>query len=377
MKKMESPIRYFGNLKDYRDERYISHSLINIVAISIAAIICGAEDWYEVEDYGKEKKYWLQTFLDIGDSVPSHDTYNRFFSLVDPLSLEGCFMDWIAAIADISEGRVINIDGKTLCGSKGSGKEHFIHMVSAWCNANGLVLGQQKVDSKSNEITAIPALLELLVMKGCLVTIDAMGCQQAIAEKIVEQGADYLLAVKDNQKFLHQDIQEAFENEKPVDQYTASNVGHGRIETRTTSVIANLDWVCKPGNWKDLHCIIKVASTRENKKTKVKEAATRYYISSKNETAQFFQNAIRSHWSIENKLHWMLDVAFHEDNSKKQAANSAQNFSLFSKIALNMIHHHKLDDDRGAKKISVKRKRKMAAWNNDYLIGILLSFESN
>ena len=138
---MESPIRYFGNLKDYRDERYISHSLINIVAISIAAIICGAEDWYEVEDYGKEKKYWLQTFLDIGDSVPSHDTYNRFFSFIDPLEMEGCFTDWITAIADITEGRVINIDGKTLCGSKGSGKEHFIHMVSAWCNANGLVLG--------------------------------------------------------------------------------------------------------------------------------------------------------------------------------------------------------------------------------------------
>ena len=372
---MQSPISYFSSLKDYRHEGYITHSLVNIVAISIAAIICGASDWYEVEDYGKEKKSWLQTFLNIGDKVPSHDTYNRFFSFIDPIALEQCFADWIAAIANLTEGRIISIDGKTLRGSKGSGKEHFIHMVSAWCNANGLVLGQQKVDEKSNEITAIPALLELLVIKGCIVTIDAMGCQQSIAAKIVEREADYILAVKDNQKFLHQDIREAFDNEKPVDEYTASNVAHGRIETRTTSVITNTDWVCKSENWEHLHSIIKVVATREDKKTNVKETATRYYISSKKETAVFFQNAIRSHWSIENRLHWMLDVAFNEDSSKKQAINSAQNFSLLNKIALNMINHHKLDDDRGAKKISVKRKRKMAAWNNDYLLGILLSFE--
>ena len=372
---MQSPISYFSSLKDYRHEGYITHSLVNIVAISIAAIICGASDWYEVEDYGKEKKIWLQTFLNIGDKVPSHDTYNRFFSFIDPIALEQCFADWIAAIANLTEGRIISIDGKTLRGSKGSGKEHFIHMVSAWCNANGLVLGQQKVDEKSNEITAIPALLELLVIKGCIVTIDAMGCQQSIAAKIVEREADYILAVKDNQKFLHQDIQEAFDNEKPADEYTASNVAHGRIETRTTSIITNTDWVCKAENWEHLHSIIKVVATREDKKTNVKETATRYYISSKKETAAFFQNAIRSHWSIENRLHWMLDVAFDEDSSKKQAINSAQNFSLLNKIALNMINHHKLDDDRGAKKISVKRKRKMAAWNNDYLLGILLSFE--
>lgn len=372
---MQSPISYFSSLKDYRHEGYITHSLVNIVAISIAAIICGASDWYEVEDYGKEKKIWLQTFLNIGDKVPSHDTYNRFFSFIDPIALEQCFADWIAAIANLTEGRIISIDGKTLRGSKGADKEHFIHMVSAWCNANGLVLGQQKVEEKSNEITAIPALLELLVVKGCIVTIDAMGCQQSIAAKIVDREADYILAVKDNQKFLHQDIQEAFENEKPADEYTASNVAHGRIETRTTRVITNTDWVCKAENWKQLQSIIQVVAIREDKKTNVKETATRYYISSKKETAVFFQNAIRSHWSIENRLHWMLDVAFDEDSSKKQAINSAQNFSLLNKIALNMINHHKLDDDRGAKKISVKRKRKMAAWNNDYLLGILLSFE--
>jgi predicted transposase YbfD/YdcC len=374
MKKIESPIHYFANLKDYRDERYTTHKLINIVAISICAIICGASDWYEVEDYGKKKTLWLQTFLALDGKVPSHDTYNRFFSCIDSVALEQCFADWIAAVVNITKGSIISIDGKTLRGSKGSGQDHFIHMVSAWCNTNGMVLGQQKVDDKSNEITAIPALLELLVIKGCFITIDAMGCQIAIAEKITEKEADYILAVKDNQKFLHQDIQEAFENEKPKDQYTASNIEHGRIETRTTSVITNLDWICKAENWKGLQCIVRVQSSREDKKTSIKETATRYYISSKAESAQFFQHAIRSHWSIENKLHWMLDVTFKEDDSKKQAGSSAQNFSLFNKIALNMINHHCLDNNRGAKKISAKRKRKMAAWDDDYLVEILLSF---
>lgn len=302
--------------------------------------------------------------MDIDKGVPSHDTYNRFFSHIDA-----------AAIADITEGRVVSIDGKTLRGSKGSGKDHFIHMVSAWCNANELVLGQQKVDGKSNEISAIPELLELLVLKGCIVTIDAIGCQQSIAEKIVDRQADYILAVKDNQKFLHQDLQDAFENEKSMDQYKASNVGHGRIESRCTTVITNLDWVCKAGNWKGLQSLIRVVATREDKKTGEKQSASRYYISSKKAPARFFHDSIPSHWSIENKLHWSLDVSFGEDNSKKQAANSTQNFSLFSKIALNMIRHHKLDDYRGAKKISIKRKRKMAGWSNDYLIGILLSYE--
>lgn len=222
--------------------------MVNIIAISISAIICGAEDWYDVEDYDQEKQAWLSTFLDIGKGVPSHDTYNRFFSHIDTAAMERCFGEWIAAIADITEGRVVSIDGKTLRGSQESGKDHFIHMVSAWCNANELVLHQQKVDGKSNEISAIPELLELLVLKGCIVTIDAMCYQQSIAEKIVDRQADYILAVKDNQKFLHQDLQDAFENEKSMDQYKASNVGHGRIESRCTTVITNPDWVCKAEN---------------------------------------------------------------------------------------------------------------------------------
>jgi predicted transposase YbfD/YdcC len=374
MEKLLSPIDYFSSLPDYRDPRYVSHKLINIISISIAAIICGASDWYEISDYGRNKKEWLKTLLDIADDVPSHDTFNRFFSCIDAVALEQCFTDWIAAIADITEGRIINLDGKTLRGSKGN-QPHFIHMVSAWCNSNSLVLGQQKVDGKSNEITAIPALLDVLAVRGCTVTIDAMGCQQSIAAKIVEKQANYILAVKDNQKFLHDDIKEAFANEKAVTTFTSTDDLHGRLEKRTISTITNTDWICKPGNWAALHTLIKVESSRENKKTKTLEQATKYFISNKDDTAQYFQNAIRSHWSIENKLHWRLDVAFGEDNSKKQAGNSAQNFSLLSKIALNMIEHHQVDQYDGGKKISVKRKRKMAGWDNDYLIAILLSFK--
>jgi predicted transposase YbfD/YdcC len=371
---MESPMKYFAGMEDYRKAGYVKHKMTDIIAISIAAIICGAEDWYDIEDYGKKKYEWLKTFLELPSGAPSHDTYNRFFSLSDPVVLESCFAGWIKAIADNGEGRIVSIDGKTLRGSKGAGRDSFIHMVSAWCNTNNLVLAQEKVDDKSNEITAIPELLKLLVLKGCIVTIDAMGCQQDIAEKITDGQADYILAVKDNQKFLYDDIKEAFANSKASDEYTAKELGHGRIETRTTKVIEDLDWVCSKGEWKKLACIIMVFSTRTDKRTGKKEEASRYYISSKKGTALFFHNAVRAHWGIENKLHWMLDVVFGEDDSKKQAQHAAQNFSLLNKIALNMIKSHEPGASSGSKIISAKRKRKMAAWDNDYLVSIFLSF---
>lgn len=333
-------MKYFAAMEDHRKQGYVKHKMINIIAISIAAVICGAEDWYDIEDYAKEKYEWLKTILDLSDGVPSHDTYNRFFSFANPKVLEDCFEDWINAIANLSEGRIISIDGKTLRGSKGADRDTFIHMVSAWCNANNMVLAQQKVNDKSNEITAIPVLLELLVLKGCIITIDAMGCQQQIAEKIADKEADYILAVKGNQKFLLDDIEEAFSNAKADDEYTHKEVDHGRLETRTTQVITDLGWICSKEDWKKLSCIIRVFCTRINKQTGDKEEGYRYYyISSKKGTAQYFNHAIRAHWGIENKLHWMLDVTFGEDSSKKQAENAAQNFSLISKIALNMIRN--------------------------------------
>ena len=372
---MESPIKYFTSLNDFRQLGKVKHKLENIIAITIAAVICGCENWYEIEDYGKQKEPWLKTFLDLPDGVPTHDTYRRFFMWVNPKKLEQCFIEWIKSVCDITEGRIINIDGKCLRGSKGDNAS-LVHMVSAWCNTNNMVLAQEKVDDKSNEITAIPALLEILVLKGCMVTIDAMGCQRTIAEKIVEANADYLLSVKGNQEFLLDDITEAFTYGKTEDEYIEKEVGHGRVESRTTRVITDVNWICNKEEWKKLACIIMVFATRYNKKTGAEEQSVRYYISSKTASAKYFHEAVRSHWGIENKLHWCMDVIFGEDNSKKQAENSAQNFSLINKVALNMIRNYKPDEARGSKKISMIRKRKMANRENEYLLNILFSFKT-
>lgn len=371
---MVSPMKYFAQMADHRHPSYITHPLSAIIGITIAAVICGAQDWYDVEDYGREKKGWLDQFLDLSNGVPSHDTFNLFFQMADAEALEQCFHQWVSEVAGLCEGRIVCIDGKTLRGSSATKEPgSFVHMLSAWCAQNHLVLGQQKVSEKSNEITAIPALLDLLVIKGCLITIDAMGCQTRIAEKIVSKEADYLLAVKENQEVLLDDIQEAFRCTAVKDSYKQSNVGHGRVETRITSVITEVDWICRKEGWKNLASLIEVEGKRYDKKSGREETSLRYYISSKKAPARYFQDAVKTHWQVENNLHWMLDVIFSEDHSKKRAGNSAQNFSLISKVALNMIQNHKDIENRGAKKISAKRKRKMAAWNNDYLLQILLT----
>ena len=372
---MESPIKYFANMDDFRQLVKVKHRLINIIAITIAAVICGCEDWYEIEDFGRQKELWLKTFLDLPNGMPGHDTYRRFFMKVNPKKLEQCFIEWIKAVCDIAEGRIISIDGKCLRGSKGDNRS-FVHMVSAWCNTNNMVLAQEKVDDKSNEITAIPALLDILVLKDCLVTIDAMGCQRSIAEKIADAQGDYLLSVKGNQEVLLDDITEAFNHGKIEDEYTKKEVDHGRVESRTTRVITDLSWICNKEDWRKLVCIIMVFATRYNKKTGAEEQSVRYYISSKTADAKYFHQAVRSHWGIENKLHWCMDVIFGEDKSKKQAEDSAQNFSLINKVALNMIRNYKPDEARGSKKISMKRKRKMANRDSDYLLDILLSFKT-
>ena len=369
---MESPIKYFAVMDDFRQLGKVKHTLVNIIAITIAAVICGCENWYEIEDYGKQKEPWLKTFLNLPDGVPLHDTYRRFFMMASPKKLEQCFIEWVQAVSGITEGRIISIDGKCLRGSKGN-NQSFVHMVSAWCNTNNMVLAQEKVNEKSNEITAIPALLEILVIKGCLVTIDAMGCQRSIAEKIIEGQGDYLLSVKGNQEVLLDDITEAFIHGKTEDEYTEKQVGHGRVESRTTRVITDLTWICNKDDWKKLVCLIMVFATRYNKKTGVQEQSVRYYISSKAASAKYFHEAVRSHWGIENKLHWCMDVIFGEDKSKKQTGDSAQNFSLINKIALNMIRNYKPDEARGSKKISMIRKRKMANRDNEYLLNILFS----
>ena len=367
---MPSIMKHFDTLTDPRIERRKLHKLYDIIFITIAAVICGCDEWNDIEEFGLIRYEWLKTILELPNGIPSHDTFNRVLSLLDPKELQQCFTSWIQAVAKVTEGSIISIDGKRMCNSGEGGSKAVIHMVSAWSNANNLVLAQQKVNDKSNEITAIPALLELLDIKGCLVTIDAMGCQQEIAKKIISKEADYVLAVKNNQEHLYDDMQEAFEQDKNVSSHVQVNVDHGRIEKRKCSIITDTDWICKQQNWTNLHTLIKIESERTFKDNPVKqEVQTRYYISSHRGNAASFNQAVREHWGIENKLHWSLDVAFGEDKSTKQAGNAAENFSFINKIALNLLKQY--DDKRGARKLSIKTKRKKCGWDKDYLLKVL------
>lgn len=367
---MTAIMDYFGQLPDPRTKEHkIIHKLHDIVFITIAATISGAEDWYDIEDFGEANQEWLKTFLELPGGLPSHDTYNRIFSLFDPHALQECFINWVQSIARISEGEIVSIDGKQMRHSGEQGGRAIIHMVSAWSNANNMVLGQLKVNDKSNEITAIPALLEVLMLKGCWVTLDAMGCQTEIAHKIKEVAAEYILAVKDNQKHLHDDIIEAFEQSPHSSSHVQMNVDHGRLEKRTCRIITDMDWICSKDQWEGLKTIIEITSERTHKATGEKETQVRHYISSIDTAADKFNAAIREHWGIENKLHWILDVCFGEDASTKRAGTAAENFSFVSKIALNLLNQS--DDKKGSKKLSIKRKRKKADRDKNYLLAIL------
>lgn len=367
---MTGIMEHFGNLPDPRTKEHkIQHKFIDIVFITIAAVICGADDWEDIEDYGQAKEDWLKTILELPGGIPSHDTFNRVFSLLDPTALRQCFVSWVQSIAKISDGQIVSIDGKRLCGSGEDGKKAIIHMVSAWSNANNMVLGQLKVSDKSNEITAIPALLDMLMIKGCWVTIDAMGCQKEIAEKIKQREAEYILAVKDNQKHLHNDLQEAFKEAKDIASHVQLHSDHGRIEKRTCRILTDIDWVCTNEQWPGLKTLIEITTERTIKISGAMETQTRHYISSASAPAQKFNEAIREHWGIENKLHWMLDVCFREDNSAKRAGNAAANFSYVSKVALNLLYQS--DERKGDRKLSMKRKRKKADRDNEYLLSIL------
>ena len=362
---MKTPIDYFSKIDDHRIERTRYHLLEDIIFITIAAVICGAETWNDIENYGNSKKLWLILYLELPNGIPSHDTFNRFFAALDPDKFESCFLEWIKSVANLTDGEIVSIDGKTVRGSRGKGAKSAIHMVGAWANANQLSLGQVKVNDKSNEITAIPRLLEVLALKGCIVTIDAMGCQTAIVEKIVEKEADYIIAVKGNQGSLEQEIQDTILLEKPVSVWEDIDYGHGRIETRKCSVYTNLSHIEIPGRWKKLQCIVKVEANRHFKATGIDQNECRTYITSLNPNAEKIGRGIRAHWGIENSLHWTLDVAFNEDKSRKRIGNAAENFSIINRIALNLVKNEK------SKKRSVKGKRLDAGWNNDYLIRIL------
>jgi predicted transposase YbfD/YdcC len=362
---MENPLKYFAELTDPRVERNREHLLEEILLMAIAAVLSGAESWNDMEEYGEAKIEWLKTFLTLPAGIPSHDTFNRVLAALDPEQMEKGFVAWVGSIAKLTAGEVVAIDGKALRGTDAGGKKPIVHMVSAWAESNGLVLAQRKVDEKSNEITAIPKLLEALELSGTVVTIDAMGCQRAIARQIIEKQADYVLAVKENQGHLHEEIQDSFRM-LPADAVAEEvDCGHGRVERRTCSVIADLSLLEKASEWASLQGVVRIQAERYHKATGQSEGQTRYYITSLAPDAGRLNRVIRQHWSIENQLHWVLDVGFGEDRSRKRQGHAAQNFSILTRIALNL-----LKQDKSSKR-GVKGKRLQAGWDHSYLLKLL------
>jgi len=367
-----SIIAHFSSLPDPRMEKKTKHSLEAIIVITICAGICGADDWVAVETYGKAKYDWLNTFLKLPNGIPSHDTFGTVFSIINPSEFEKCFISWIRSVATLTKGQIVAIDGKTLRRSHDkSSNKSAIHMVSAWASENRITLGQVITDEKSNEITAIPELLDLLEIKGCIVTIDAMGCQKKIVEKIVvENEADYVLSLKGNHSNLHADVKLFFDtaienNFKNIsfDSFETVDGDHGRIEIRRHYIVSDIDWLDGKQNWKNLRTIGMVIQEKEvNNKRSVE---SRYFICSINEDAKLFAKAVRDHWGIENKVHWCLDIAFREDESRMRKGHSAGNFSVVRHIALNMLRHE------GTLKVGIKNKRLKAAWDNGYLLKVL------
>jgi len=369
---------HFDKLNDPRVVGRSAHLLHDILVIAICAVIAGADGWVAVEQFGHAKEAWFRSFLRLPNGIPSHDTFGRVFAALDAEELSKCFASWIAALSQAFGRQVVAIDGKTLRRSfdTASGKGA-IHMVSAWAAEARLVLGQVKTDEKSNEITAIPKLLELLHIEGCIVTIDAMGCQKKIAAQIVEQGGDYVLGLKGNQSTMCSEVEELFmsmplediangkrRSEVACDYHETVDGDHGRIETRRFWCTGEVDWFADRDQWKGLASFGMVESRREvGDKVSIER---RYFISSLDGTdAKHFLQATRSHWGVENGLHWTLDVQFREDDSRIRTGNAAENFGLLRRIALNLLKQEK------TAKIGVKNKRLKAGWDERYLLRVL------
>lgn len=365
---------HFSSLEDPRVDRTKWHDLHDILVIAICGVICGADGWVGIEEFGNAKLDWLRTFLDLPNGIPSHDTFGRVFARLDPDQFQHCFLSWVQAICEITEGEVVAVDGKTLRRSKdGTLGKDAIHMVSAWASENRLTLAQKKVDDKSNEITAIPALLELLELKGCIVTTDALGCQRKIASTVIEGEGNYVLPVKNNQKTLRQDIESLFDYAREEDFenvehdfYRSVDAGHGRIEFRRAWTISDpefIDWLDPNDRWEDLKSIGMVEGERQvDGKT---EQETRYYISSLSGKAEEFAHAVRSHWGIENSVHWVLDIAFREDDSRVRKGHGPENLAILRRLALNLLKQE------STATCGTRNKRLKAAWDEDYLLKIL------
>ncbi len=367
-------VAHFADVADPRTGPNASHKFIDIMVIAICAVISGADDYVAISDYGKAKETWFRQCLELPSGIPSHDTFWRVFGAIDPEQFKKCFLTWMSAVRKATFGEVIAIDGKRLRRSYAKEDDKAaIHMVSAWATTNRLVLAQQKVDEKSNEITAIPKLLNCLDLHGCLVTIDAMGCQTEIANLIVERGGDYLLSLKGNQSRLHEDVILLFDdlaesNFKAYEFDEARSVGkdHGRIEVRQCWTISDPDiirFLHGAEKWRGLSTVVKVQSERYiGEKWSVE---SRYFIASTQDTAEVILQNTRDHWQIENSLHWVLDIAFREDECRIRKDNGPQNFAILRHIALNLLNQEKTS------KSGIKNRRLRAGWDNKYLLKIL------
>lgn len=366
--------KHFRDLPDPRTGNATQHIFLEILIIAICAVICGADGWSDIELFGKKKKKWLKSFLKLPKGIPSHDTFGRVFAKIKPEEFQKRFMEWVKAIETLTHGQVIAVDGKQLRGShdRELGKSA-IYMVSAWATANQLILGQRKVDEKSNEITAIPELLQVLEISGCIVTIDAIGTQTEIAKMIIQKDGDYLLAVKENQGRLFGDLQFLFETdaryafEQVAHSYAKTvNKDHGRIEVRECWAIDTEEYLNQlhgRENWMGLKSIVRIVSRRQMGE-KI-ENKTRYFISSLSANAKSILKAKRDHWKIENQVHWILDIAFQEDHSRVRIDHAAENLSVLRHMALNLLKNEK------TAKGGIRAKRLQAAWDEDYLLTVL------
>ena len=369
-----SLISIFSALKDPRIERTKRHDLMDIIAIAICAVVCGADSWVDVEQFGNSKKEWLSRLLKLPNGIPSHDTFGRVFSALDAERFQECFTEWVRTVSEITEGQIVAIDGKTVRRSHDNrAGRSAIHVVSAWASSNRLVLGQTRVDDKSNEITAIPKLLSMLELSGCIVTIDAMGCQKEIASKIIERGADYTLSLKRNQRRLHEEVSDLFDEarredfaELDCDWFETVEKGHGRVEIRrcwATSDAAFIAYLNDRGEWTKLRSVAMVESERRvDGKT---SAEIRYYISSLAGDAERLLEAVRGHWGVENSVHWTLDVSFGEDDSRVRKGSGAEMSAALRRMALNMLNQE------NSLRVGIAAKRKRAGWDHEYLLKVL------
>jgi predicted transposase YbfD/YdcC len=372
---MEEPTsaRLFDAFAHVRDPRRSNarHRLFDIFVIALCAVISGAEGWEDMEEYGYAQAEWFQQFLDLPHGIPSHDTFRRVLSRLKPDELTQCFVSWTEALRESLDGEIVAIDGKTLRRSfDHAASQGAIHMVSAWANAHRLVLGQLKVDDKSNEITAIPQLLRMLELEGAIVTIDAMGCQKEIAKTITEQGAEYVLALKDNHPTLHEEVKLLFEDVKAerldditAEHHTTIDADHGRLETRHYWSTSDIECLGVKGSWAKIAGVGLVESHREvGGEVSIEQ---RFFLTSLPCNAVQFAQAVREHWGVENALHWVLDVSFREDDCRIRQGHGAQNMAVLRHMALNLLRR-----EPGHKR-GIKARRKRAGWERDYLFRVL------